>query len=134
MLQNESSPGDPEVAAEKAGVRRIPLPPDVVRVETGAVQFGDDWPGLFVRGDNAMGLLLSIRTLRETATRNGGERAPPIDWALHELDWLADLIERDVIVRPAEAVTTKRQGSASSRPNRRHRTRPGWAGWKPALR
>lgn len=23
------------------------------RVETGAVQFGDDWPGLFIRGDDA---------------------------------------------------------------------------------
>lgn len=25
------------------------------RVETGPVQFGDDWPGLFIRGDNALG-------------------------------------------------------------------------------
>ena len=24
------------------------------RVETGPVQFGDDWPGVFIRGDNAM--------------------------------------------------------------------------------
>ena len=24
------------------------------RVETGPVQFGDDWPGIFIRGDNAM--------------------------------------------------------------------------------
>ena len=24
------------------------------RVETGAVQFGDDWPGVFIRGDNAL--------------------------------------------------------------------------------
>ena len=23
------------------------------RVETGAIQFGEDWPGLFVRGDDA---------------------------------------------------------------------------------
>jgi len=23
------------------------------RVETGTVQFGDDWPGVFIRGDNA---------------------------------------------------------------------------------
>jgi len=25
------------------------------RVETGPVQFGDDWPGVFLRGDNAVG-------------------------------------------------------------------------------
>lgn len=23
------------------------------RVETGPIQFGDDWPGVFIRGDNA---------------------------------------------------------------------------------
>jgi len=23
------------------------------RIETGSVQFGDDWPGVFIRGDNA---------------------------------------------------------------------------------
>jgi hypothetical protein len=25
-----------------------------VRVETGPIQFGDDWPGVFMRGDNAL--------------------------------------------------------------------------------
>lgn len=24
------------------------------RVETGPIQFGDDWPGIFIRGDNAL--------------------------------------------------------------------------------
>ncbi len=24
------------------------------RVETGPIQFGDDWPGVFIRGDNAL--------------------------------------------------------------------------------
>ncbi len=32
-------------------VRVLPGVPE--RVETGAVQFGDDWPGVFIRGDNA---------------------------------------------------------------------------------
>ncbi len=27
--------------------------PCMPRVETGVVRFGDDWPGLFIRGDNA---------------------------------------------------------------------------------
>jgi hypothetical protein len=30
------------------------LPEQVPRVETGAVRFGDDWPGVFIRGDNAL--------------------------------------------------------------------------------
>jgi hypothetical protein len=29
------------------------LPGVVERVETGPVRFGDDWPGVFIRGDNA---------------------------------------------------------------------------------
>jgi len=36
------------------------LPP---RIETGAVQFGDDWPGYFVRGDGAMNLAMQINTI-----------------------------------------------------------------------
>lgn len=35
------------------------------RVETGPVQFGDDWTGLFIRGDNAMALALDIKQVRE---------------------------------------------------------------------
>lgn len=30
------------------------LPPVDDRVETGPTQFGDDWPGIFIRGDDAM--------------------------------------------------------------------------------
>ncbi|MEN8764135.1 MAG: hypothetical protein ABF290_17120 [Thiogranum sp.] len=41
------------------------------RVETGPVQFGDDWPGIFIRGDNAAhyALMLSREdgTMRELA-------------------------------------------------------------------
>jgi hypothetical protein len=37
------------------------LPHDGPRVETGPVQFGDDWPGLFVRGDDALALAFYLR-------------------------------------------------------------------------
>jgi hypothetical protein len=30
------------------------------RPETGPMQFGDDWPGLFIRGDNAAGYSLAL--------------------------------------------------------------------------
>lgn len=33
-------------------VRRIVA--QATRVETGPIQFGDDWPGVFIRGDNAL--------------------------------------------------------------------------------
>ncbi len=35
-------------------------PPAPQRPETGPMQFGDDWPGLFIRGDNAGGFSLAL--------------------------------------------------------------------------
>lgn len=31
------------------------------RVETGPVQFGNDWPGIFIRGDNAYGYAMELQ-------------------------------------------------------------------------
>jgi hypothetical protein len=36
------------------------LPEQAERVETGPLQFGPDWPGVFIRGDNAFGYRLSL--------------------------------------------------------------------------
>lgn len=35
-------------------VTKVPALPDGKRPETGPMQFGDDWPGVFIRGDNAL--------------------------------------------------------------------------------
>lgn len=32
------------------------------RPETGVMQFGNDWPGVFIRGDNAAGYAIALRT------------------------------------------------------------------------
>lgn len=37
--------------------------PKEPRAETGAMQINDDWPGVFIRGDNAFGLALDIEQL-----------------------------------------------------------------------
>lgn len=37
---------------------------DQTRVETGVVQFGNDWPGVFIRGDNALGYALALRSAK----------------------------------------------------------------------
>ena len=34
---------------------------DTDRVETGTVQFNEDWPGLFIRGDECHNFLRSVR-------------------------------------------------------------------------
>lgn len=36
------------------------------RVETGPVQFGDDWPGVFIRGDNALYFAMVLDTALKT--------------------------------------------------------------------
>lgn len=33
------------------------------RIETGPVQINDDWPGIFIRGDNAMFYGMALKTL-----------------------------------------------------------------------
>jgi hypothetical protein len=35
-------------------VQKLPAFPEGTRPETGPLQFGDDWPGVFIRGDNAL--------------------------------------------------------------------------------
>lgn len=44
-----------------------------LRVETGAVQFGDDWPGLFIRGDMCFQLYLSITAVLAEHVDEEGE-------------------------------------------------------------
>lgn len=36
------------------------------RIESGVVQFGDDWPGVFFRGDTAMGFAHQLRRVLES--------------------------------------------------------------------
>ena len=50
--------------ADQDRVRRLPGPTDGLgRVETGPVQIGEDWPGLFIRGDTAFGLAMSLKAV-----------------------------------------------------------------------
>jgi len=63
---------------------------------TGAIQFEDDWPGLFIRGDRAISLLSKIRGLQE---RLANHPDVVVAACLVELGEIADLIERDVVVK-----------------------------------
>ena len=44
---------------KQAGIRE--LPPQVPRVESGTIKFGDDWPGTFFRGDDSFACQMSLR-------------------------------------------------------------------------
>lgn len=61
LLNREStkSKGQTEAVLSAEGVRM--LPEASPRVETGPVQFGQDWPGVFIRGDNAACYAMNLR-------------------------------------------------------------------------
>lgn len=64
----------------------LPLPDGMRRMESGPVQFGDDWPGVFLRGDNAMAYAMYLRNVAEVIECNDPGHA----FDALQLRWLAD--------------------------------------------
>ena len=96
---NIKGPGSPHlstVVGRKLKITQIPVPGGSGRVPTGAIQFQDDWPGLFLRGDTAVGLLSTIRGLRQRLAQHPD---PTVGALLAQLEQIAQIIEKDVIVR-----------------------------------
>ena len=65
------------------------LPTQEERVETGPVQFGEDWPGLFIRGDNAVFLRMALYKLikdAETETSKDQAAKRTIESLIEQLD------------------------------------------------
>jgi len=58
---------------------------DDARPGTGPMQFGDDWPGVFIRGDDALGYALALR--------GAVERLVEADSPSVNVARLADLVE-----------------------------------------
>ena len=79
-------------------VRHLPTPTDGQgRVETGAVKFGDDWAGLFIRGDNAISLRSRIQDLLEYLPAEDVQNNHRVGNAAFELKEIAEIIGRDVL-------------------------------------
>lgn len=55
-------------------IRNLPYPPDGQRVETGVVRFGEDWPAIHIRGDNAIVLANALAAVLN-------HHSDPIAWA-----------------------------------------------------
>jgi hypothetical protein len=83
---------------DRRKITQIPFPGGSSSTPTGALQFKDDWPRLFIRGDDAIDLMLKIRHLSE---RLGEHEDVVVYGSLLHLNKIADIIERDVIV-PSE--------------------------------
>jgi hypothetical protein len=76
-----------------ARITQIPFPGGSGQIPTGAMQFENDWPGLFIRGDNAIALAASIRGLQQ---RLSAHSDLVVGAVLIQLGQIADIIERDV--------------------------------------
>jgi hypothetical protein len=91
-------------------ITHIPVKGGSGRVPTGAIQFADDWPGLFLRGDAAIPLLISIRELQR---RLEGTTDVGLLSALLRLDGIANIIERDVVVRSHQTRSSGPDGAVT---------------------
>ena len=80
-------------------IKQIPFPGNSGQTPTGAMQFQDDWPGLFVRGDDAIMLMSAIEQLQE---RLADHPDVVVASALSRLARYVDIISRDVIVRKGQ--------------------------------
>lgn len=69
---------------------------DTKRPETGSMKFGDDWRGLFIRGDDAFNFAGQLRRVLELGN------VPAI--AAHVLRGLLDLLESSDERKAAEGV------------------------------
>lgn len=77
-------------------ITQIPFPGGSGRMPSGAIQFENDWPGLFLRGDDAIALRSAIRGLQQKLAAHPDSAVGAL---LSQLGQLADTIEHNVIVR-----------------------------------
>jgi len=70
------------------------LPREEKRVETGAIQFGDDWRGYFLRGDAALNIAMQIGILQEEIKSDN--KSTSMILALQVLDILKKDIVEDI--------------------------------------
>ncbi len=78
---------------------QIPFEGGSGRTPTGAMQFANDWPGLFIRGDDTGPVAWAIRQLQQHCA---DMKNPEVRSALSVLDTYASIIVNDVIVSSDE--------------------------------
>lgn len=59
------------------------------RIETGALQINDDWPGLFIRGDNAAYYSFQLREILSAANKGDTQRV--MELLTHPLNGIGGL-------------------------------------------
>ena len=82
----------------------IPLEGSSGKIPTGAMQFNNDWPGYFIRGDDAISLMLSIESLMDILSRNKDIRKQLVEEGASfiELEKSAEQIRKNVLIQSNE--------------------------------
>ena len=75
----------------RKGIIQIPVSGGSGKVPSGAIQFKDDWPGLFIRGDDCIMFLGRLEWLKDQV----GEAT----FNASGLNKLVEVIEHDVVVK-----------------------------------
>lgn len=120
-----------------AEIKKIPYDNKIDRVETGPIQFGEDWPGYFIRGDNAFDITMAIQSILVNPydvlamTQLKSFAKDLLGCNTHVT--LVNMIEAGPVVESADTPTLKagdesREGSSPSRPTNYGR----WAGAMPS--
>ena len=76
--------------------RQVPVDGGSGEYPTGAIQFRNDWPGLFIRGDSAISLVRYLRAFRELPLESLPQS---LCGAGPEFERYVTIIERDVMLR-----------------------------------
>jgi hypothetical protein len=74
-------------------IKKIPFPGGSGNVPTGALQFEADWPGLFIRGDDAGSLMIEIDQILAFAR----EKEAPV--MARTLRRVRDIIANDILIK-----------------------------------
>jgi hypothetical protein len=75
-------------------ITQIGIPGGSNHIPTGALQFKDDWPGLFIRGDEAFAFMLELKQILKVLEKQGNREC-----FTYVTRGIASIIEQDVIIR-----------------------------------
>ena len=97
------------------------FPEQTERVESGPIQFGNDWPGLFLRGDDAFGHSLNILMVWQYLKERYKKENMPLELhlAMMGLASVFDMVQDEVVVGGRivkESPTTELVQKYSERP------------------
>jgi hypothetical protein len=74
---------------------KVKIPEGQGRIETGTVQFNDDWPGYFIRGDNFAMIQMDLMHLESEIEK----LSPMAQMAFRSLKGLLE--DEDTIIKPS---------------------------------